>query len=41
VTGNLRVTAGVRYSAERERLAPLADGQQDNQSVYVGTRFRF
>lgn len=41
VTGNLRVTAGVRYSAERDRLAPLTDGQQDNQSVYVGTRYRF
>lgn len=41
VTGNLRVTAGVRYSAERERLGSIADGQQDNQSVYVGTRFRF
>ena len=41
VTGNLRVTAGVRYSAERERIGSLADGQQDNQSVYVGTRFRF
>ncbi|AKM11957.1 hypothetical protein AB433_16960 [Croceicoccus naphthovorans] len=41
VAGNLKVTAGIRYSSDRDRLAPLTDGQQDNQSVYVGTRFRF
>ncbi|WP_172808172.1 hypothetical protein [Croceicoccus mobilis] len=41
VTGNFKVTAGVRYSAERNRLGPVSDAQQDNQSVYVGTRFRF
>lgn len=42
VTRNLDVTAGVRYSQERERLAPLTtDGKQDNQAVYVGTQFRF
>jgi len=42
VTRNLDVTAGVRYSQERERLMPLAtDGKQDNQAVYVGTQFRF
>lgn len=42
VTRNLDVTAGVRYSQERERLRPLAtDGKQDNQAVYVGTQFRF
>lgn len=41
VTGNLAVTAGVRYSQERERLTPLTDGKQDSQAVYVGTQFQF
>ncbi len=38
---NLNVTAGVRYSQERDRLVPLTDGRQDSQAVYVGTQFRF
>ncbi len=38
---NLDVTAGVRYSSERDRLRPLTDGKQDSQAVYVGTKFRF
>lgn len=41
VTRNIDVTAGVRYSRERERLQPLTDGKQDNQAVYVGTQFKF
>ncbi len=41
VTRNLNLTAGVRYSRERDRLAPLTDAAQDNQAVYVGTQFRF
>ena len=41
VTDNLNVTAGVRYSQERDRLAPLTDGKQDSQAVYVGTQFSF
>lgn len=41
VTDNLNVTAGVRYSQERERLLPLTDGKQDSQAVYVGTQFSF
>ena len=42
LTRNLDVTAGVRYSQERDRLAPLADPtRQDSQAVYVGTQFRF
>lgn len=41
VADNLKVTAGIRYSSERDRLGPLTDSQQDSQSVYVGTRFRF
>lgn len=42
VTRNLDVTAGVRYSQERERLVPpVSDGGQDSQAVYVGTQIRF
>jgi opacity protein-like surface antigen len=41
VTKNLDVTAGVRYSQDRERLVPLTDGKQDSQAVYVGTQFKF
>lgn len=41
LTGNLNVTAGVRYSADRDRMAPLTDGKQDSQAVYLGTQFRF
>ena len=38
---NIDVTAGVRYSQERDRLRPLTDGKKDNQAVYLGTQFRF
>ena len=41
VTRNLDVTAGVRLSQDRDRLAPLTDAVQDSQAVYVGTQFRF
>jgi hypothetical protein len=42
VTRNLDVTAGVRYSQDRDRLVPLTpDDTQDSQAVYVGTQFRF
>ncbi len=41
VSGNLNVTAGVRYSSERNRVDPVVDGKQDNQAVYVGTQIRF
>ncbi|MFC0203632.1 hypothetical protein [Novosphingobium soli] len=41
LTDNLDVTAGVRYSQDRERLVPLTDGKQDSQAVYVGTQFKF
>lgn len=41
VTKNLAVTAGVRVSQDRNRIAPLTDGVQDDQAVYVGTQFRF
>jgi hypothetical protein len=38
---NLNVTAGVRYSQDRDRLQPVTDGKKDSQAVYVGTQFRF
>ncbi|WP_341710996.1 hypothetical protein [Erythrobacter sp.] len=38
---NLDVTAGVRVSQDRNRLAPLTDGVDDDQAVYVGTQIRF
>lgn len=42
LSSTLAVTAGVRYTqAERDRLVPLTDGRQDEQAVYVGTRFKF
>lgn len=41
LTRNLDVTAGVRYSQERDRLLPQNDAQKDSQAVYVGTQFRF
>ena len=41
VTKNLDVTAGVRYSQDRDRIAPLTNGKQDSQAVYLGTQFRF
>jgi hypothetical protein len=41
LTRNLNVTAGVRSSTDRDRLAPLSDGRKDNQAVYVGTQFKF
>lgn len=41
VADNLKVTAGIRYSSDRDRLTDAVDGQQDSQAVYVGTRFRF
>lgn len=38
---NFDVTAGVRYSQERDRLDPLTDSVQDSQAVYVGTQIKF
>jgi hypothetical protein len=38
---NLNVTAGLRLSQDRDRLAPLTDAVRDDQAVYVGTQFRF
>ena len=41
LTRNLDVTAGIRYSSDRDRVRPLTDSKQDSQAVYVGTQFRF
>ena len=42
LTRNVDVTAGVRYTQERERLAPVVDtAKQDSQAVYIGTQFHF
>lgn len=41
VMRNLDVTAGVRYSQERDPIEPLTNGVQDSQAVYLGTQFRF
>lgn len=41
VMKNLDVTAGVRVSQDRNRIAPLTDGVEDDKAVYVGTQFRF
>ena len=41
ISSKVDVTAGVRYSQERERLAPLTSDQQDSQAVYVGTQIKF
>ena len=41
VSSNLNVTAGVRYSQERERLDPLTNSVKDSQAVYVGTQIKF
>ena len=38
---NIDVTAGVRYSEDRDRLQPLPDGKQQTQAVFVGTQFHF
>lgn len=41
ITRNLDVTAGVRMSQQRDRLAPLTDGVEDSKAIYVGTQFHF
>ncbi|WP_419807706.1 hypothetical protein [Sphingomonas sp.] len=41
VTGNLDVTAGLRYRTERDRLVRLDEQRRNSQAVYVGTAFRF
>lgn len=41
ITRGIDLTAGVRYSQDRDRIEPLTNGKQDSQAVYVGTQFRF
>ena len=38
---NLNVTAGIRYSTERDTLRAQTDTTKDSQAVYVGTQFHF
>ena len=40
LTHNIDVTAGVRYSQDRDRLVTPAETKTDNQAVYVGTQFK-
>jgi hypothetical protein len=42
LTRNLDVSAGVRYSQDRDRVAPASQPTpQDSQAFYVGTQLRF
>jgi hypothetical protein len=42
VSRNFDVTAGLRYSQDRDRLKSVSpDGKSDSQAVYVGTQFHF
>lgn len=41
LTRNLKVTAGVRYKQDNDRLQPMTDTRRDSQAVYVGTQVRF
>lgn len=41
ISRRIDVTAGVRYSSERDRLMPAANSSPDNEAVYVGTKIRF
>ena len=41
LTRNLKVTAGVRYKQDNDRLQPMTDTRRDSQAVYIGTQVRF
>ncbi|MEE9434687.1 MAG: hypothetical protein V3V15_10660 [Sphingorhabdus sp.] len=41
ISRKIDVTAGVRYTSERDRIAPSSDDRQDSEAVYVGTKIRF
>lgn len=41
ISRRVDVTAGVRYSSERDRLMPAANSSPDSEAVYVGTKIRF
>jgi len=41
LSGNLDVTAGLRYATDRDSLRAITDHRQDSQAIYVGTKFRF
>jgi hypothetical protein len=35
------LTAGLRYTSDRDRIAPAIDDRKDSEAVYVGTKIRF
>jgi hypothetical protein len=35
------LTAGLRYTSERDRIVPALDDRKDSEAVYVGTKIRF
>lgn len=41
ISRRVDVTAGVRYSSERDRVMPAANSRPDSEAVYVGTKIRF
>lgn len=41
ISRRIDVTAGVRYSSERDRIAPATPVSPDSEAVYVGTKIRF
>ena len=41
ISRRIDVTAGVRYSSERDRIAPTSPASPDSEAVYVGTKIRF
>jgi hypothetical protein len=41
ISRKIDVTAGVRYTSERDRVIPAADDRKDSEAVYVGTKIRF
>ncbi len=41
ISRKIDVTAGVRYTSERDRIIPAADDRKDSEAVYVGTKIRF
>jgi hypothetical protein len=42
ISRRIDLTAGVRYSSERDRVDPAAQrASPDSEAVYVGTKIRF
>jgi hypothetical protein len=41
ISRRVDVTAGVRYSSERDRVNPATTAEPDSEAVFVGTKIRF